>query len=290
MRWLQQIASADPPQPCAALLRTALGDPTTYAWRVAKGPCRAAAAALGVRLPAGAPVDSLERALVLAAKLSWPVVLKANLGTAGHGVSICRNADDLRAAWPRIGVHASGASLEQAIPGVPAMMAVAVWDGAIVAGMAARKERCGNGGTGPSSVVRFIDQAEMQEAARRLCARFGGRGLISFDFIIDAAGRAWFLECNHRPVPIHHLGKLAAQDPVAALAAALQGSPAVPQRENCAVPIALFPQERMRDPDSPFLKPPAIEDVPADDPGLLQRYWEVMGGGGANLNGSPQRD
>jgi predicted ATP-grasp superfamily ATP-dependent carboligase len=276
LQWLQFVATADPPQACATLLRAALGDATTYAWRIAKGPCRAAAAALGVRLPAGAAVENLQRALTLADRLTWPVVLKANLGTAGRGVAICRNADALRAAWARIGNHPTGASLEQAIPGVPAMMAVAVWDGVVLAGMAARKERCSFDGIGPSSVIRFIEHAEMAEVARRLCAQFGSRGLISFDFILDSEGRAWFLECNHRPVPIHHLGHLAAQDLVAALATTLHGTPAPAQGSACTRPIALFPQERMRDPSSQFLFPPAIEDVPVEDPGLLDRYRQLL--------------
>ena len=276
LHWLQLAAATDPPLACATQLGTALGDPTTYAWRIAKGPCRAAAASLGVRLPAGAAVENLPRALALAEQLTWPVVLKANLGTAGHGVAICRDADALRAAWPRIGNHPSGASLEQAIPGVPAMMVVAVWDGTVLAGMAARKERCSLDGIGPSSVIRFIEHADMAEVARRLCARFAGRGLISFDFILDADGRAWFLECNHRPVPIHHLGHLAAQDPVAALAAALRGAPQPAPGTACTMPISLFPQERLRDPSSQFLFPPAIEDVPVEDPGLLDRYRQLL--------------
>jgi hypothetical protein len=110
----------------------------------------------------------------------------------------------------------------------------------------------------------------MRRAAEKLVAAWGLTGFIGFDFIMDSHGDAWPIECNPRPTPISHLGARLGEDLCAALYCRLVRQPPPPMKPGPELVVAHFPQEWLRDPDSPFLTK-SFHDVPADDPGLMRR-------------------
>jgi hypothetical protein len=85
-----------------------------------------------------------------------------------------------------------------------------------------------------------------------------------------STGKAHLIEINPRATQVGHLILGEGHDLPAALYAAVTGQAihARPKVTDKTV-IALFPQEWMRDPDSPFLQS-SYHDVPWDEPGLIR--------------------
>ena len=106
---------------------------------------------------------------------------------------------------------------------------------------------------------------------QRLVATTGFVGFGHVEFIDEwATGRTYLLEMNVRPVAAHALGALAGADLGRLFAAALDGVTPDPIVGRAGVTVALFPNERERDPASPSLLT-ALHQVPWDDPELLAR-------------------
>jgi hypothetical protein len=113
----------------------------------------------------------------------------------------------------------------------------------------------------------------MQEAAARLAARFELTGLHGLDYIRDEAGKAHLIEINPRSPQTSYLGFGAGHDLVSALVGQLDGAAYAPRPGISNDVVALFPQEWMRDPASPYLTR-AFHDVPWDDPALIRAWME----------------
>jgi predicted ATP-grasp superfamily ATP-dependent carboligase len=108
----------------------------------------------------------------------------------------------------------------------------------------------------------------MSLAIERMVDRLKLSGLCGFDFVLSAEdGSAQLIELNPRPTPTCHLIAADGKDLLAALYAASQESPA--QRIPCFEPLVLFPQEMIRDPNSPFLQA-AYHDIPRQSPELVK--------------------
>ena len=139
----------------------------------------------------------------------------------------------------------------------------------MLAALTAEVEQTYLDANGPASVVRLVRNEEMRRASETLLKHWGLTGLIGFDFMLDAAGQAWLIECNPRPTPLGHLGAHVGEDLCAALHHGLISAP--PPQKNEApkeLLVAHFPQETWRDPNSAYFTR-AYHDVPVDDPGLL---------------------
>jgi hypothetical protein len=125
--------------------------------------------------------------------------------------------------------------------------------------------------TGPASVLRLIDNAEMSGAAEKIVRRLNLSGLHGFDFMLEShTGNAFLIELNPRTTQVGHLRLGAGRDLPAALYAATSGSPLreVPKAtENDT--ITLFPQEWTRNPESAFLRT-GYHDVPWEEPELIR--------------------
>ncbi len=157
--------------------------------------------------------------------VGWPVLLKRPLGTAGAGLTVCRDEPELtravdevlaRGAAHRPAVVAlpdlaqapqqmkryvrhliedpqalatpepqDGASLQRFLDGTPAMYALAALDGRVLAGFAALKVRVHPPRTGPSSVVRLFAHDGMTATAAALIRRFHFNGFASLDFVLE---------------------------------------------------------------------------------------------------------
>jgi hypothetical protein len=230
---------------------------------------------LGVRAPAYAVIRSRDDAFAFAEKHELPVVLKAEESFAGLGVSICRDDAALDTAILRMTASkpralSEGLLVQSFVPGKTAMRAVVAWRGQVLSGLSAIKVETHPTGTGPSSVVEFIEHAEMMKTVQAMVAALSFSGFASLDFILDAAGAAHLLELNARPTPICHLGHYLGQDLCVSLREALAGNIHT-DSDPAGLPkkVALFPQEWVRDPSSPHFKD-AFHDVPWEDPDLVE--------------------
>jgi carbamoyl-phosphate synthase large subunit len=151
------------------------------------------------------------------------------------------------------------------------MRALVALEGKVVAGLSALKLETHPAPTGPSTVVEFIDHGEMSRFAETVTEAFGLAGFASFDFILEGSSdAAYLIELNPRVTPICHLGGTFGPDLCGGLWQRLTGLPPLatlaPRAERT---VALFPQEWIRNRESPYLGH-AYHDVPWEDPGLCQ--------------------
>ncbi|MBU6410406.1 MAG: hypothetical protein KGR98_08455 [Verrucomicrobia bacterium] len=263
------------------------------------------AQALGLKTPGLARSDSVEEAVSQAKKLGWPVVLKKSTSWGGGGVVFCDNERQVAAAFAKFnesnlphGRPGAGlvpkpgrapdverfpadatVTVNEAVRGKAAMIAVAAAAGKVLAHAAAIKEQCHPAPTGPPSVVRLVRHSGMLQTAKRLIGHWGATGLISFDFMLTAEGEASLIECNARPICLSHMGEWSGRDLCLALHHHFAGleipKPSKPRHEV----VALFPREWRRDPRSRYLIE-ARHDVPWDDPGLVGKLiqdWRWRG-------------
>jgi predicted ATP-grasp superfamily ATP-dependent carboligase len=160
-------------------------------------------------------------------------------------------------------------SIQRFVHGRPANAAVACWQGKVLAAVLV-EVLCSNGATGQATVVRIVSHPGMLLAVEVIVDRLNLSGLCGFDFVLSADGSAHFLELNPRATPTCHLIAADGKALLACLYSALQGPQrSRPERTPRLGPIALFPQEMIRDPDSPFLQS-AYHDIPWQSPELVK--------------------
>lgn len=219
----------------------------------------------------------------------FPMVLKSDGSWGGRGVRIVRDLDEAGRAFRRLGQatplawavwrvikdqdtgylvsalrrERRAVSAQRFIRGVPANVAAACWEGRVLAAVAVEAVRTA-GERGPATVVRRVESPQMIAAVAKLACRLELSGLCGFDFMRDEAdGRYHLIEINARATPTCHLTGADGVDLLAALRAAVTGD--LPPHGDKAPPgeiIALFPEEMLRDPASPYLTA-ARHDVPS---------------------------
>jgi len=228
-------------------------------------------------------------------------VLKVDGSWGGRGVAVVDSPEDGRRAWTRMRRRPSLAraikrlllerdpwslrtrllgprpivSIQAFIEGRPANAAVACVQGTALATVQAEVvESCGR--TGPSTVLRLIDHADMVFAAKSIVSQLNLTGLCGLDFVIDDRGHAHLLELNPRATPTSHLIGADGADLLTSLRSAL-GYDDAPARESASVDpvVALFPQELMRDPGSRYVSV-AHHDVPEHAPELVAHVTKSL--------------
>jgi hypothetical protein len=264
------------------------------------------AAQLGINKPAHSKDTCISSALSVAEQWGYPIVLKEEHTCGGTGIAIANGPAELiaglpskrNARWSRrlkllaknalssvAGFYAdpTGTSMLQSfVPGVPAFRTLVAWKGRVLAGASFVAEQIHPKSVGASTVVRHIENDEMNRSSATMTAALECSGFVSFDFVLDeATGRAALIEMNARSVGCTHLGALFGHDLCGALAAILSGTPITRPRSTAeTAAVALFPKELRRDPDSPYLKSAdVIHDVPDDDPPLMKAYALWLGKG-----------
>lgn len=284
---LLMLLSRSPPESLSSarqlrlrqLVADSLGERAHFVPSIDKTQFSAAAAALGLRVPPHAVVAAPGDARAFIARHGWPVVLKRGQSTAGEGVAVCANESEFGAAFARL-LAAPGLALADApadrlliqafIPGRTQYYAAAAWKGTLLAGFAA--EKVAGSPLGPATVARYFRSPPLREATAVLARGFGMTGLFSPEFVVDeASGEPYMLELNRRISHATHRGALMGVDFAAALHAAMHGAPAATRADFDAGEehrCAHFPQEWMRDPESPHLRECEV-DVPWDEPELV---------------------
>src|SRR5450756_2433144 len=217
----EHLADDEKPDELRDVLRRSMGNPAGVIEAVSKRRTMEIARNLGLRLPAGRLVDSFADILDFARTQGFPVVLKRSFDSGGNGVAICQNEKEAAAALARFKQEKKlgdrlalwreefrGRKMEQGwlradesltvsqfIKGECATLLAAALGGRMLAALSAVKLEAFPDGNGPSSVVRFVRIEEMRHSAEAMLRYWGLTGFIGFDFILDAAGQAWLLEC-----------------------------------------------------------------------------------------------
>lgn len=268
----------------ATLIETSLGDAAHLRTVEEKSRVLAALDPTRVRMPKRMQV--LSRADLEAAfqEFSAPIVLKRDRTWGGQGVAICRSLIEaeqglarlqrkrsIRAALGRLFWQRESSALieyfaqsapviaaEQHIEGEPANCVAACWKGEIVAALSVSVIEMNPRPVGPSTLVQIIDNPEISRMTAHIAHQFGLSGVCGFDFMLERdTGAAYFLELNPRATPTSHVGRSAATDLASALAHCCgllsEATETSPQRDP-TTPVALFPAEWARDPQSLYLR------------------------------------
>jgi hypothetical protein len=294
----QELQSGPAGQPICELIERSLGSSESFPVVYARSAFIDLARAAGIRAPKTEVIASISALRQWVAGAGLPAVLKADGTSGGDGVRVVHTLEEaerafrtlqappllLRAVkravadrdktllWPSVFRHQSVVNAQEFVPGRESTSAVACWQGAVLASLHFEVIHKRDA-AGPSSVVRLIENPEMSAAAAAMVRRLNLSGLHGFDFMLEArTGDAYLIEINPRATQVGHLTLGAGRDLPAALYAALSGTevrtaPKITDKDT----IALFPQEWMRDPASPFLQS-AYHDVPWDEPGLLRAF------------------
>ena len=282
--------------PICALIERSLGSPESFPILGARSAFMDVANGVGVRVPPTQVISNVHDLREWVVRTGLPTVLKANGTSGGNGVRIAhtlaeaeRFFEELQApplfarAVKRAVIDRDktllGPSLLRRRPvvnaqafvvGREATSATVCWKGTVLASLHFEVVNKASS-TGHATVVRLIESAEMSAAVEGMVRRLNLSGFYGFDFMLEAeTDKAYVIEVNPRSTQVGHLSLGADHDLPAALSAALSGksvrpAPKVTEKNT----IALFPQEWIRDPESPFLRS-AYHDVPWEEPELIQ--------------------
>lgn len=268
------------------LIADSLGDPAHYPACIDKTRLPPAASALGVRVPAGVTVSDVAGAEAFAAAHGYPIVLRRRHPSGGDAAFVQR-ASDVSGAFAAVTRTVSADAeadrnveilVRSYVRGLVRYYQASAWNGALLAGFAIEKVRPQDGAGRPPAVNRYYRSDALREVAAKLARGFGISGFFSLEGIDAENGEFHLLEVNRRLVGGAHRGNAFGVDHCSALHAALQGLPS-PSRtdldtgeEHLSV---AFPQEWLRDPDSPWLRDYPV-DVPWDDPELFEAMLELQ--------------
>jgi len=279
----------------ASMLEQSLGEPSCFAAIDSRSALIQLAQAEGIAAPATGVVRSPDEVRAWIARNEGPVVLKTDGTSGGLGVKIATTPAEAETAFQRLNSPPDAArtikralvdndwslvrpfaarrspviNVQQFIPGADATIAVACWQGRVLASISVEVLRTWKA-KGPASVVRIIHNPEILLAAQKLSARLHLSGLYGFDFVLrETDGAPVLIEMNPRATQTAHLPLGTGQDLPSALVAAAAGEPppeTVSITDNDT--IALFPLEWLNDSASPYLTS-AYHDVPWEEPRLV---------------------
>lgn len=276
------------------LIAHSLGDPIACQRASARAELMHIAETAGVRIPPTRTIGSQAAIRDWAADIGFPAVVKVNGSWGGLGVVTVHNIDQARLAFERA-MHPSWwdatkslllrrqwqpalrllqrkqpvVTMQKFVRGRNASASLACWRGEVLAGVNFMHV-ASESQTGPATVVRSMDCAEMDRAARHLIKALGVSGLCGLDFIIEAGtGAAYLLEMNPRATPTCHLQMGRSGNLPRALLARISTRPLpTPIAPQSAGMIALFPGELRRNATSTYLRK-AFHDVPWREPELV---------------------
>lgn len=280
------------------LIARSLGSPEYFPVVDDRASFMRAAQEIGVRVPRTAVIADFQD--FQASQIGFPSVLKANGTSGGDGVRVVRSEQEAQAVLrdlqappllaraikraifdqdttllrPSLQRRRSNVNAQSFIAGREATSATACWQGSVLAATHFEVLQKGHF-AGHATVVRRIDHPEMASAVEKMARRLQLSGFHGFDFMLEDGSRdAYLIEINPRATQVGHLSFGVGRDLPGALVSALLGRPAesAPRVSENDV-IALFPQEWLRDPASPYLRS-GYHDVPWNQPALLRSAFE----------------
>ena len=280
---------------CAVIERS-LGNCESFSVVYARTRFMEVATEEGIRCPATERINHERDVEDFVSRVGLPMVLKADTTSGGAGVRVVRTLEDAkrefrglsappslaRAAkrvifnrdktlvWPALLRRRPVVNAQNFVAGREATSLVACWQGVVLASLHFEVLHKTDA-AGPATVLRLIDNLEMAAAAEKTARRLGLSGFHGFDFMLGAnTGNAYLIEINPRTTQVGHLTLGPGRDLPAALYSAvsheaLQLARKVTDNDT----IALFPQEWLRDPESPYLSS-AYHDVPWQESELVR--------------------
>jgi ATP-grasp domain len=279
-----------------ALIERSLGAAESFPISYARAAFMELAEHEGIRIPKTGVIGNRDDLKDWIIRNGFPAVLKANGTSGGVGVRVIRTVgeaerafrllqapprflraakhvlldDDLTLVSPALRREKFVVNAQAFVDGREATSAVACWNGKVLAALHFEVIKK-TSATGHATVVRSIENPEMSAAAEKIVRRLHLSGVHGFDFMLEEqTGNAFLIEINPRATQVGHLALGVGRDIPAALYAAVSGKPAQPaQKVTEKETIALFPQEWIRDSESPLLRS-AYHDVPWEAPELVQ--------------------
>lgn len=277
------------------LIERSLGNPESYPAFTARSTFLRRARDAGVPVPDTTEIPDAAALRAWFSANGFPAYLKADGTSGGVGVKLALNLecaehayarlsrpprfirvlkrclinDDASFVLPWLRQTRSVVSIQKVIRGTEANSAIACWNGRLLACLNVQVlERRGK--TGPATVIRVLENAQMHAIAEKVAACFGLSGLFGLDYILEEdTGVPYLIEFNGRATQTCHLNLGVGRNPAAALAGALAGVAPDSVPLTACDTIALFPQEWKRDPASVYLRT-AFHDVPWACPRLLR--------------------
>jgi hypothetical protein len=278
------------------LIETSIGAPDSFPIVIARASFMEFARQEGIRVPQTTVVADVRDLEKWISQKGLPVVLKTDGSSSGEGVRIaCTLAEATRAFYslqappslirvakrvligrdmrwirPAFERRRSVVNAQEFVNGRDATSLVACWKGEVLAALhfeVIRKQY----ERGPASVLRLIENEEIDAITRKSVRRLNISGLHGFDFLLEKeTEKPYLIEMNPRATQVGHLALGPRRDLPEALMATASGRPI---RESPRVTqnpmIALFPQEWARDPESALLHS-AYHDIPWGEPVLLR--------------------
>lgn len=213
---------------------------------------------------------SLADAVRFADEVGYPVMLKRNAFAAGAGVTRCNDALALTAAFNdgRANPRDPGYVVQKYVAGEIYAVAISGVTGQPAAAFSFIKHVKMFGPHGQASVLKYAPRDDLLAHAAQMFASLELNGFAGFDYIVDPNGRAWLMEINQCIVPKSHFSSCFGVDLAASMLAMVRGEPIPAPRDPSHEYVALFPNEWLRDPQSPFLHQ-AFHDAPWEDPQVL---------------------
>ena len=239
-----------PGRALAVLIERSLGAPESYPIVSSRFELLRIAREEGLRVPNTIAVGGMWDLESWRENQPFPWVLKADGTFGGSGVKIANSwaqANEVHGLMSRM--FAVGTALKRLfinrdsfwlLPGLnrrkprivaqtyirgrPANCAVVCWKGTVLAGIGVDVVSA-ESLTGPATVVRVVENAEMMHCAERLARRLGLSGFFGLDFMIeDGSGAAFLIEMNPRCTPLCHLRLGVGRDMIGALFSRLSDS------------------------------------------------------------------
>jgi hypothetical protein len=230
-----------------ALIERSFGDPGSFPVVSARAAFMDLAAKEGVRVPATAVVRNLDELKAWIARAGLPAALKADGTSGGDGVRIVRTLaeaerafaklhappllaralkralldDDNTLLWPSLARQRPVVNAQAFIAGSEATSALFCWQGSVLASLHFEVINKASS-AGHATVLRLIENPEMQAAAEATTRRLRLSGIYGLDFMIESeTGNAYLIEINPRATQVCHLRLGPGRDLPAALHAAL---------------------------------------------------------------------
>ncbi len=218
--------------------------------------------------------------------LGYPAIIKLDQSWGGRGVRLARNDHELLGAalelslphdWPKslkqvvarylpdrwCPFFTQKLSIQHYIRGRSANRAVVCWDGRVLAGVSIEAIET-DSEFGPTTLARTVDHAEMADVAEKIVASLKLSGFLGFDFVLDGANRAWFLEMNARVTPACHLRFEASSLPAALFFELTGEKPSVDVRQIPSDIVGIFPNRVSKETPHQY-----FDDVPEEEGAFL---------------------
>jgi acetyl/propionyl-CoA carboxylase alpha subunit/acetyl-CoA carboxylase carboxyltransferase component len=229
---------------------------------------------VGVGAWSEGPVDTLEAAHTHAARIGYPLMVKAAAGGGGRGIRAVRAAGELAEAFDMARAEAMTAFgdrtlfMESMLPRGRHVEVQVVGDGAGtvwtlgVRDCSVQRRHQKVLEESSSTALDALTQAQLSTWAARLCERAGYRGAATVEFLLDpVSGQTFFMEINARLQVEHPVTEATTGVDIVKLqlhlatGGALRGK--APQPRGHAVEVRVCAE----DPDNGFAPSPGVVDV-----------------------------